>query len=118
MSGLRQAAEDYLALRRSLGFELVTPGRQVRQFAAYLDSVGAAHVTADLAVARATGPAWQLTQPPVHHRRRPRGRRAVLEQKVVIDQDRHPLGDERPVCDVPGLPALGREKDQDHEPEP
>jgi len=57
MSGLRQAAEDYLALRRSLGFELVTPGRQVRQFAAYLDSVGAAHVTADLAVAWATGPA-------------------------------------------------------------
>ncbi len=57
MSGLRQAAEDYLALRRSLGFELITPGRQVRQFAAYLDSVGAAHVTADLAVAWATGPA-------------------------------------------------------------
>ena len=57
MSGLRQAAEDYLALRRSLGFELATPGRQVRQFAAYLNSVGAAHVTADLAVAWATGPA-------------------------------------------------------------
>ena len=56
MSGLRQAAEDYLALRRSLGFALVTPGRQVRQFAAYLDSVGAAHVTADLAVAWATLP--------------------------------------------------------------
>ena len=56
MSGLRQAAEDYLALRRSLGFALVTPGRQVRQFAAYLDCVGAAHVTADLAVAWATLP--------------------------------------------------------------
>ena len=38
VSGLRQAAEDYLALRRSLGFALATPGRQVRQFAACLDS--------------------------------------------------------------------------------
>ena len=57
MSGLRQAAGDYLALRRSLGFELATPGRQVRQFAAYLDSLGAAHVTTGLAVTWATSPA-------------------------------------------------------------
>jgi integrase/recombinase XerD len=57
MSGLRQAAEDYLALRRSLGFALATPGRQVRQFAAYLDSLGAAHVMAGPSRGRPARPA-------------------------------------------------------------
>jgi integrase/recombinase XerD len=57
VSSLRQAAEDYLALRCSLRFALLTPGRQVRQLASYLDSLGTAHVTADLAVAWATSPA-------------------------------------------------------------
>ena len=58
MSGLRQAAGEYLALRRSLGFALATPGRQVQQFAAYLDSIGAAHVTADLAVTLGDPAGW------------------------------------------------------------
>ena len=57
MSSLRQAAEDYLELRRSLGFALVVPGRHVRQFAAHLDRLGATHVTTGLAVAWATRPA-------------------------------------------------------------
>jgi integrase/recombinase XerD len=57
MSTLREAAEDYLALRRSLGFELVVPGRHVLQFADHLDTLGAAHVTIELAVAWATQPA-------------------------------------------------------------
>ena len=43
---------------------------------------------------------------------------AVLEQQVVIDQHRHPLRDQRPVADIPGLPALRREEAQDHEPQP
>jgi integrase/recombinase XerD len=53
---LRQAAEDYLALRRSLGFALAVPGRQVRQFADHLDALGATHVTIELAVAWAAQP--------------------------------------------------------------
>lgn len=57
MSTLRQAAQDYLGLRRSLGFALGVPGRMVEQFAGHLDSLGATHVTTDLAVAWATAPA-------------------------------------------------------------
>jgi integrase len=57
MTTMRQAAEDYLALRRSMGFQLAVPGRQVQQFADYLDALAATHVTIDLAVAWATQPA-------------------------------------------------------------
>lgn len=57
MSTLRQATEDYLALRRSMGFTLTVPGRQVQQFADHLDTLDATHVTIDLAVAWATRPA-------------------------------------------------------------
>jgi len=57
MSTLRQAARDYLRLRRSLGFELKVPGRMVEQFAAHLDALGVTHVSIDLALAWATAPA-------------------------------------------------------------
>jgi integrase/recombinase XerD len=56
MTTLRQTAADYLALRRSMGFQLAVPGRQVQQFADHLDALGATHVTIDLAVAWATQP--------------------------------------------------------------
>jgi hypothetical protein len=57
MTTLRQNAEDYLALRRSMGFQLAVPGHQIQQFADYLDALAATHVTIDPAVAWATQPA-------------------------------------------------------------
>ncbi|MFI6368825.1 tyrosine-type recombinase/integrase [Nocardia sp. NPDC050630] len=54
MNTLRQTAEDYLELRRSLGFGLIVPGRQVLQFADYLDRLGATRVTPELAIEWAT----------------------------------------------------------------
>ena len=57
MSTLHNRAQDYLALRRSLGFKLDVPGRMVEQFASHLDDLGATHVTTGLAVAWATAPA-------------------------------------------------------------
>lgn len=57
MTAIRQAAEDYLALRRSLGFELKGPGLLVRQFAGWLDDRGATHVSAESAIEWATLPA-------------------------------------------------------------
>jgi hypothetical protein len=60
----------------------------------------------------------QLPQPLVNRHHRPGRTRPVLEQQVVIDQHRHPLRDQRPVPDVPGLPAQRREENQDHEPQP
>jgi integrase/recombinase XerD len=57
MTGLADAAEDYLALRRSLGFKLERPGQLLADFAGYLDACGATTVTTELALAWATRPA-------------------------------------------------------------
>ncbi len=56
MSGLRQAVDDYLALRRSLGFKLRDYPWYLHDFAAYLEAAGASTVTAELAVAWAQRP--------------------------------------------------------------
>jgi len=45
MSALRKVAEDYLAIRRTLGFKLKDHGRLVVQFVDYLEDVGAAVIT-------------------------------------------------------------------------
>ena len=47
---LRQALADYLALRRALGFHLVSVGRLLEQFLDYLDNAGAATVTTEHAL--------------------------------------------------------------------
>lgn len=54
MSTLRAAAEDYLAMRRSLGFKLTTQGRHLMRFIGYCEARGAEHVTTGLALAWAT----------------------------------------------------------------
>jgi integrase/recombinase XerD len=53
--GLRQAAEEYLATRRSLGFTLSTQGRLLMDFVAYCEQHAVATVTTDVALAWATG---------------------------------------------------------------
>jgi integrase len=57
MSGLRGHLEDYLALRRSLGFRLERPGRLLAGFVSWLEEAGAATVTTGHALAWATAPA-------------------------------------------------------------
>lgn len=56
MSAMQHAAEDYLALRRSLGYRLEVPGRLVGGFARYLDGRGLGHVTVDAALSWAVSP--------------------------------------------------------------
>jgi integrase/recombinase XerD len=61
---LRDALEDYLALRRALGFRLAAPARLLGQFAGYLEARGASTITITDALAWATlpagvSPAWQ-----------------------------------------------------------
>lgn len=56
MTGIHRAVEDYLALRRQLGFKLVQPGQLLADFAAFCDNAGARHVTGELALAWATAP--------------------------------------------------------------
>ena len=57
MSAIRQAVEEYVAVRRSLGFELRLPAGALRRFAAFMEAEGATFVTAQLALRWATLPA-------------------------------------------------------------
>jgi hypothetical protein len=54
MSTLHQAAEDYLAIRRSLGFKLVAEGYLLASFVNYAERAGARQLTTDLALDWAT----------------------------------------------------------------
>jgi integrase/recombinase XerD len=56
VSGLRQAAIDYVALRRALGFKLRGHDRLLADFIDHLDQTGAASITTASAVAWATSP--------------------------------------------------------------
>lgn len=56
MSDLADHVDDYLRLRRALGFKLHRHGQVLPQFAAYLEAAGAATITCDLAVAWAQLP--------------------------------------------------------------
>jgi integrase len=55
-AALAQAAEEYLALRRSLGHQLADAGRLLPRFVAYLDQTGAETVTIEAALAWAQQP--------------------------------------------------------------
>ena len=56
MSALREHAVAYLAMRRSLGFELVTQGRMLLGFVAYCEARQIERVSTEAAVAWATNP--------------------------------------------------------------
>jgi hypothetical protein len=56
VNALRQAAEDYLAVRRALGSRLPGYDRLLAGFAGCLEAAGAATVTTGLALARARLP--------------------------------------------------------------
>ena len=56
MSRLHERVEQYLAIRRSLGFKLEDHGRLLPQFVAYLDQRGASTLTVEAALAWATKP--------------------------------------------------------------
>lgn len=50
MNPLRESIQDYLALRRSLGFKLRDAGICLSKFAAFLEARGAAYITTQLAM--------------------------------------------------------------------
>jgi integrase/recombinase XerD len=57
VTGLRRHAEQYLVLRRSLGFKLVEFEKLLMQFLDYLESTGASRITTEVAVTWARLPA-------------------------------------------------------------
>lgn len=50
MSDLDRHLQDYLRIRRALGFKLNAPGRMLQQFIAYLDDAHARTITVELAI--------------------------------------------------------------------
>jgi integrase len=50
MSSLQEHADDYLRVRRALGFKLKQDGRQLAQFIAYVEAAGATTITTELAI--------------------------------------------------------------------
>lgn len=63
MTALRAAVDDYLAIRRGLGFQLERAGQLLPDLVSYLEQAGAEHLTSELALAWATlptgaHPAW------------------------------------------------------------
>ena len=56
MSPLRKAVEDYLAMRRALGFKLRLTAGMLREFASFLERERASHITTARAVRWATQP--------------------------------------------------------------
>ena len=59
MTPLRQAIDDYIALRRSLGFKLRRMSEGLREFAVFLEQKAASYVTTELAME------WAML--PTHH---------------------------------------------------
>ena len=59
MTPLTQAVEDYLALRRSLGFKLREYGVCLHELVSFLAKRGAAHITSSLAVEYASSRAYE-----------------------------------------------------------
>jgi len=61
MNDLRTAIQEYLTIRRQLGFKLEQPGRLLHQFVFFAEQKGASFITTDLALRWATQP--QESQP-------------------------------------------------------
>ena len=56
MSALRQFLEDYLAVRRSVGYKLESVARMLSSFVAFAERAGAGTITTELALSWATQP--------------------------------------------------------------
>jgi integrase/recombinase XerD len=56
MTSLRQALDDYLRIRRGLGFKLVSDQRHLESFVAFLERAGAQRITTELALRWARTP--------------------------------------------------------------
>jgi integrase/recombinase XerD len=56
MTGIRQAIDDYLAVRRALGYKLEDHGWLLADFASFLEAAGTVTITTSLALAWATLP--------------------------------------------------------------
>ena len=54
MSQLRTELEEYLAVRRALGYKPLLPGRLLQRFVKFAERAGATYITTELALKWAT----------------------------------------------------------------
>ena len=86
MTALEQALNDYLRLRRRLGYELERDQPQLEQFVAFLDQAGAQRITTELALQWARIPA---TLHPIIWRKRlsmVRGSLAIWRRSIPLTE--------------------------------
>ncbi|MGH2878740.1 MAG: tyrosine-type recombinase/integrase, partial [Solirubrobacteraceae bacterium] len=81
---LRQALDDYLAIRRQLGFKLTGDGRMLEDFVGFLEQQHAAHLTSELALTWASLPGESHRY---HCRQRLSIVRGFARHLAVIDPD-------------------------------
>ena len=84
MNELSKHLDDYLRLRRALGFKLTYPGRALPQFLAYLEARDATRITTNLAIAWA-GLATDAL--PVHRAHRLGAVRGFARYLAAIDPE-------------------------------
>lgn len=83
MSTIRRQAQEYLAMRRKLGFKLITFGEKLLSFVGYLEQCGARVITTEKAVAWATSTPRSTDQ--VHWSRRLMVVRIFARHLAVLD---------------------------------
>lgn len=93
MSTIRRAAQEYLAMRRSLGYKLQAQGRLLGDFVDYLHHTGADTITVEAAVAWARQPAGAA---PIWWQRRLSVVRCFARHLKTLD----------PTCQVPPTDLL------------
>jgi integrase/recombinase XerD len=99
MSALRQRAEEYLKMRRSLGYKLLRQGSMLLDFVGYLEHAGASTITIEAAVAWATQPAGAA---PIWWKRRLTVVRGFARHLKTLD----------PACQVPPTGLLPSASDR------
>lgn len=83
MTDLRSAMNDYLAVRRQLGFELKQVGQDLEHYLDFMDRAGAQHVSSELALRWATS----VSAHPYRWRRRLGVVRGFARYMSTIDPD-------------------------------
>jgi integrase/recombinase XerD len=86
---LEQALQDYLRIRRSLGFQLREPGSLLRNFVAFLQAEGSPYITRERALRWATQPA--TAQPATWADRLGIVRRFAIWQSTIDPRTEVPL---------------------------
>lgn len=97
MNALDQHLKDYLALRRALGFKLVSEGQLLREFVAFADAAGQRTITTQFALEWARRPA---SGSPNYLSRRLRAVRSFARYLRALD----------PTCEIPPIELLPASK--------